>query len=161
MFFFLREPSHLSICEPQHGSQLLSVRLGDVLLYLESLLQTFPLQVGEHGPRPRPLPLVRLRHRVFREDGVGTCRRQKHTRGTRVESTAMRRHTAWLEAVSCSPTGGVYLGRCPETDAGLRVCCCCLVNSSWRTRPSQGLWRRSTGWQEAERGRGGLTDGWS
>lgn len=78
---FVCESSYLSICEPQHGSQLLSVRLGDVLLYLKSLLQAFPLQVGEHGPRPRPLPLVRLRHCVFCEDGVGTWRRQKHTRG--------------------------------------------------------------------------------
>lgn len=64
-------------------------------------------------------------------------------------------------SVCHSPTRGDYLGRCPETDAGLIVCCCCcLVNSSWRMRrSSRGLWRRSTGWPEAERGHGFLTDG--
>lgn len=61
-----------------------------------------------------------------------------------------------------SPTCDDYLGRCPETDAGLIACCCCccLVNSSWRARrSSRGLWRRSTGWSVAERGCGSLTDG--
>lgn len=71
------ESSHLSVCQPEHRSQLFSVRLGDIFLYLKSLLQSFPLQVGEHRPRPRPLPLVRLWHRVFSEDGVRTYGRHQ------------------------------------------------------------------------------------
>lgn len=34
---------HLSVGEAQGGSQLSAVRLGDVLLYLEPLLQTLAL----------------------------------------------------------------------------------------------------------------------
>lgn len=71
------QTSYLSVCQAQHGSQLLPVRLGDILLDLEPLLQPFPLQVREHGPGPRPLPLVRLRHGVFGENGIWACEMQE------------------------------------------------------------------------------------
>lgn len=64
--------SHLSVRQPQHGRQLFSVRFGDVLLDFKPLLQSFSLQVGEHRPGPRPLPLVGLWHGVFGEDGIRT-----------------------------------------------------------------------------------------
>lgn len=168
--------SHLSVCQAEHGGQLLSVRLRDILLYFKSLLQPFPLQVGEHRPRPRPFPLVRLWHRVFREDGVGPWKTQRgYAVGSRKENRNRRVHSLQVSRTSKqgarlgrppvfhTPTYGGYLGRCPETDAGLIACCCCcccLVNSSWRARrSSRGLWRRSTGWPVAERACGSLTDG--
>lgn len=62
--------SYLRVCQAEHGSQLLSVRFGDVFLDLKSLLQALSLQVREDGPGPRPFPLVRLRHRVLGQDCV-------------------------------------------------------------------------------------------
>lgn len=81
--------SYLSVCQAEHGGQLLSVWLGDILLYLKSLLEPFPLQVGKHRPRPRPFPLVRLWHRVFREDGV---RAWKTRRGRGVKNQKKNRN---------------------------------------------------------------------
>lgn len=45
-----RELAYLCIGEAQHCSQLLSVRLGHILLNLKPLFQAFPLQVGEDRP---------------------------------------------------------------------------------------------------------------
>lgn len=71
--------SYLSVCQPEHRSQLFSVWLGDILLYFKSLLESFPLQVWKHRPRPWPFPLVRLWHCVFCEDGIRTWKtRQGH-----------------------------------------------------------------------------------
>lgn len=57
---------YLGVSEAQRGGQLASVRLGDVLLHLEAFLETLPLQVAEHGPRPRPLaPPVCARWRPY------------------------------------------------------------------------------------------------
>lgn len=65
--------SHLSVCQPEHGSQLFSVWLGDILLYFESLLKSFSLQIWKHCSWPWPFPLVCLWHCVFCEDSIGTC----------------------------------------------------------------------------------------
>ena len=49
--------SYLRIGQSETGRQLPPVRLRDVLLHLESLLQPLPLQVGEDGSRPGLFPL--------------------------------------------------------------------------------------------------------
>lgn len=107
--------------------------------------------------------LVRTAYGPERHEGDARLERKREQKPER-GLTAGVTEPDWASflSVTHSPTCGVYLGRCPETDAGLFACCCCccLVNSSWRTRrSSRGLWRRSTGWPEAERGGGCLTDG--
>lgn len=77
--------AYLRIRETQHRGQLLSVWLGHVLLNLKPFLQTFSLQVREDCPRPRALSLVRLRHRVLREHGIGTCQQRGAGTGERQE----------------------------------------------------------------------------
>lgn len=46
----LYEKSHLRVLESELLRELLAVRLGYVLLQLEPLLESAPLQVGEDGP---------------------------------------------------------------------------------------------------------------
>ena len=45
------------IRESQAGGELPPIRFGNVLLDLEPLLQTLPLEVGEHSPGPGLLSL--------------------------------------------------------------------------------------------------------
>lgn len=174
-FLFSPLMSYLGVCQAEHGSQLLSVRFGDVFLDLKSLLQPLPLQVREDGPGPRPFPLVRLRHRVLGQDCVRPWKTQGGGGGG--EGKEEQKPGAIFQVSSnCAvpascllqpPAARLYLGRCPETDAGLlachcrcRRCCCCLVRSSWRPRhSSRSLWRRSTGRPMVGLGCASLTDG--
>lgn len=166
--------SYLGVCQAEHGGQLLSVRFGDVFLDLKSLLQAFSLQVREDSPGPRSFPLVRLRHGVLCQDCVRPWKtqrrrrrrweeRRRESRGIRLVSSRCGLPASCLLQPSAA---SVYLGRCPETDAGLivcrcrRRCCCCLARSSWRPRhSSRSLWRRSTGWPMVGLGCASLTDG--
>lgn len=77
--------SYLRVCQAEHGSQLLSVRFGDVFLDLKSLLQPLSLQVREDCPGPRSFPLVRLRHRVLCQDCVRPWKTQGGGGGERRE----------------------------------------------------------------------------
>ena len=56
--FVHRRVQYLSISQTKASGKLSPVRLGDVLLYLEAFLQTFPLEVGEHRPGPGLLTLA-------------------------------------------------------------------------------------------------------
>lgn len=103
--------AYLSVCQAEHRSQLFSVWFGDILLYFESLLQSLSLQVWKHRSRPRPLPLVRLRHCVFCEDGIWTY---KTGRTWGKEQTERGRFTAGVSRLQTGNRTGQPLSLSPS-----------------------------------------------
>ena len=54
--YLLNESIYLGVFQPELFRQLFPVRLGDVFLELEALLQTLPLEVGKDGSPQHPTP---------------------------------------------------------------------------------------------------------